>query len=957
MITLPDETISINGFNSTFNFDQAGKIEENDPLLKSPLLTHNLLHNFLDLSQLLMEELTHNSWLNAYLLAAGMCQIVDDYLHPDPFRLGKVAKHLSRIQPSWGSFASSVALWIRSMILFGYSNRTHIRQLFRWQIELEKLVQELAEIVVLHPGGISSSVSGQLAASGKLLTAQLGDFHQDLLREVVRLPSCFRSFDEEPEDLKRIVDGFADRWPDRQTPLMVIGVRTSGNYLGPLYAALLRDQGYHNVKFLSIRPGRQLFYSEKSELKTLSQMRGLALIADDPPSTGDTLAQVGEELKRSNIPASSIILLLQLFGSRDTLPAQLQGYPSILLPWDDWKIHERLVPSAVQMDLSCLMHPTISVARVERLPHLDLQLARQHIQAVYQVRLVDRSSNHSWEQRVRVRGVGMGYFGGHSLAVTQRMGEFLPKVYGLVSGLLYQLELPQEGRLNSIEPENEAALAKEMATYVVARNRALAVMEDTSLQLPDRLTAWSAASEIVSQAFGRARRLARIIAVDASIKRLLQVPNPSVIDGSMALTNWFTDNRSEKLSFKKLDFDEKAFGNFELFCYDPVFDLADLAVSCRENNFAELLRRAYENLSGGSVSPERWLLYHWVHLWNLQRIHELVNQWKKPPISSEPLDVQKALAQSMQNYYSEIFFKGLVPNKYGAICAIDIDGVLETYQLGFPSLSPTGAMALRALTLHGFLPVLATGRSLDEVRERCVAYNLSGGVAEYGSVIYNHETGAVRSLLSCEDRTRLDFLGAVLAGIEGVYLDQEYHYSVRAYRLSPAGHRQGLSREMVEVVFSRLEPSMRIQAIQGESQTDFIIAGVNKGNGLRLLAAELRAGFESMEEKQPLAFAIGDSASDLPMLRMAERSFAPSNADMKVRSSGVSILKQPGQLGMAKAVAQLLGHPPGDCPVCRSPSFSTETQILLGILAAQEKGKLGKIGHALWLRTVGTPLY
>ena len=409
------------------------------------------------------------------------------------------------------------------MILFGYSNRTHIRQLFRWQIELEKLVQELAEIVVLHPGGISSSVSGQLAASGKLLTAQLGDFHQDLLREVVRLPSCFRSFDEEPEDLKRIVDGFADRWPDRQTPLMVIGVRTSGNYLGPLYAALLRDQGYHNVKFLSIRPGRQLFYSEKSELKTLSQMRGLALIADDPPSTGDTLAQVGEELKRSNIPASSIILLLQLFGSRDTLPAQLQGYPSILLPWDDWKIHERLVPSAVQMDLSCLMHPTISVARVERLPHLDLQLARQHIQAVYQVRLVDRSSNHSWEQRVRVRGVGMGYFGGHSLAVTQRMGEFLPKVYGLVSGLLYQLELPQEGRLNSIEPENEAALAKEMATYVVARNRALAVMEDTSLQLPDRLTAWSAASEIVSQAFGRARRLARIIAVDASIKRLLQV--------------------------------------------------------------------------------------------------------------------------------------------------------------------------------------------------------------------------------------------------------------------------------------------------------------------------------------------------------------------------------------------------------------------------------------------------
>jgi hypothetical protein len=32
-------------------------------------------------------------------------------------------------------------------------------------------------------------------------------------------------------------------------------------------------------------------------------------------------------------------------------------------------------------------------------------------------------------------------------------------------------------------------------------------------------------------------------------------------------------------------------------------------------------------------------------------------------------------------------------------------------------------------------------------RDRCAAYRLAGGVAEYGAVIYNRETGAVRPLL------------------------------------------------------------------------------------------------------------------------------------------------------------------------------------------------------------------
>jgi hypothetical protein len=54
-----------------------------------PLLVHNLLNDLPGLGALLLREVRQGSWLNAYLLAAGMNQIVEDYLHPEPYFLGK----------------------------------------------------------------------------------------------------------------------------------------------------------------------------------------------------------------------------------------------------------------------------------------------------------------------------------------------------------------------------------------------------------------------------------------------------------------------------------------------------------------------------------------------------------------------------------------------------------------------------------------------------------------------------------------------------------------------------------------------------------------------------------------------------------------------------------------------------------------------------------------------------
>jgi hydroxymethylpyrimidine pyrophosphatase-like HAD family hydrolase len=668
------------------------------------------------------------------------------------------------------------------------------------------------------------------------------------------------------------------------------------------------------------------------------------LLTDDPPGSGGSLAKAAEDLERVGIPSRSIVLLLQLFGSRDTLPPRLQRYATVLLPWEEWAIHAQLAPAAVQSALADLLAPASTVSAIERLPLPPRTLARGHARALYLVQLVDRDSGRHREQRIFVTGAGLGYFGEHSLAVARALPGFLPEVYGFRASLLYRAWLPEERGLSAIRPGTEAELAAAMVAYIVARHRTLAVAEDVSLRLIARLPVWEAASNLLSRAFGRGWLLVRLPVMDPTTKRLLRVQRPSVIDGSMTAAHWFAAER-EGGQLLKVDVDERAFSNRGLSCYDPVFDLASLAASFDragsaasepDNGLPQHLRDTYQNLLAEPIGEERWLLYQLVHLWDQQCAHD-----------SERPEVRRALSRALQRYVAALFFQDVPAPSAGALCALDIDGVLETNPLGFPSMTPAAAITVRALTLHGYRPVLATGRSLDEVRERCAAYHLAGGVGEYGAVVYNHGTGRVRAVLSESDREALDRLRAVLGDIEGIRLDLDYRYSVRAYRLTAAGHRRSLSPEMVAMALMKSGAGGRIRPIAGDAQTDFMVAGIDKGTGLRLLAADL--GVEDGGAGKPLALAVGDTVSDLPMFKLAARAFAPANASSDVRSAGVTVLQRPYQSGLALAASHILGHTPGSCPTCRGPRLSPEAHLFLTILAAQETGTWGIVRQALLL--------
>ncbi len=237
----------------------------------------NLLHDFVELGALLLPELemaaslssaqdeaAHAHLLDAFLLAVGMNQILEDYLHRDVFALIKVSKNLSRLLPdplgAWATAATkraARACFSLRAILPGE------QRLIQYQRALSAFVLQLADRVTssLQADASETRESVQkpieeLLPSGRNLLAFAQSAPEALQHEIIRLPSCFRSFDQRPEDCQQMVEKFAARWPDRNTPLVVVGVRTSGNYLAPLYAASLRALGYQQVQAVTLRPGQ-----------------------------------------------------------------------------------------------------------------------------------------------------------------------------------------------------------------------------------------------------------------------------------------------------------------------------------------------------------------------------------------------------------------------------------------------------------------------------------------------------------------------------------------------------------------------------------------------------------------------------------------------------------------------------------------------------------------------------
>ena len=729
--------------------------------------------------------------------------------------------------------------------------RLRHRGVARWAAQLDPLVSALADAVMV-PGAALPTRPAFLERLPR---------DRALAAAVTRPPTAFRDLEQHPDDLRELARRIAGRAPDG--PLLVAGIRTSGSYLGPLLAAALRAEGV-DASALSLRPHVHPLRAKRRSLRAARTV----VVTDDPPSSGGSIAAVAAQAGRHG---ARVVLALQLLAGQDELPPALRDHDAVLLGWDEWSLHARLAPAAVAATLARLTGEQVAVERLPGPP----AAGRSHHRARYR----------AGDREFVVEGAGLGYLGAHLLAVERRLGGWVTPALGLQDGLAYREVPPGD------TPATGPAVADAVAGYAAARRQRLPLAEDASLRLAGQDPVWEVAANQLAPVFGRTWRPLRMLAVDDLCRRLLRSGTPSLVDGRMAPAAW----RSSAGGLVKLHAAERAYSSRNLASSDAAYDVAAAAVAWPE--LAGEMRDSFARSSGERIDAERWLVLRLVATWAAERDGDL-----------DAAGSRRQRARVLQDYFAEVYLDDLAAPTEGPLCALDLDGVLETNALGVPSLSPASGRALRALRAHGHRVVLATGRSGIDVADRVRAYGLAGGVAEYGAVLVD-AAGATRTVATAH------------AELTDADLDPDYQaiLRVRAPRDvdAPAG----------------------LRAVRGDDQTDLVPVGVDKATGLAQLTSE------------PPAFAVGDTEEDLPLLALAALAAVPGHA-RRLRSDHVLAMRRPYQAGLEQAVGRLIGHAPGGCPACAAAPAERDRRLLLRVLGARERGAPGMAQAAVGL-TVG----
>jgi hypothetical protein len=853
----------------------------------------------------LQVALGNEQWLDAYLCAAGLSQLIEDRMHPDLLLSSRAAAYLRGLESRWARLAGSVVAASGAAMRLGTAPGR--RRLRPARDAVSDLAGQLAEQVISAPTtGLVGRARPLSAAIEAVLPALVGD--------VLRIPTCFHSFDQHPDDVRWLAAAFRRRYPEPKTPLCVVGVRTSGSYLAPLYAAALRAGAARPVPVLTYRPGRPFLRWERSILRATARAGGLALVVDDPPGSGASLATAAAAVSAAGVPGRAIVVLFPLFGTANAGPTVLDRWQAVVQPWVDWSVHGRLGTQQVAGALAALLPADVEMLAVEPLGPPWPAHDRGHARARFAVTLLDRRTGETEFRQIMAEGAGLGYFGRQGAAVARALPGHVPHVYGFADGVLYRDWLPPNSGADSGAGQ---ALAKMIAGYVTERRRELPAPGASLDRMGGRDSVWEVAGKLLSGQFGPLALAARPLLLNRVMRRLLRPGQSTVLDGKTDPRHWLADPAAAD-GLRKTDFYQRAFGHLDLACYDPVCDLAGAAADQPPGEFGTMLRAAYQHASGEQVDGERWLLYRLAQLWRLRYAGDI-----------DSYQVKLRSAAAIHDYLSELYLRSL-PVADGPLCAIDLDGVLECDRLGYPATSPTGALSLRGLIAHGYRPVIATGRSVPDVRDRCTAFRLAGGVAEYGCAIVHGED--VTDLRSPRARELLSRVRDQLAGQAGVRIDPRYSYVVRAtYRGGP------LPPQLLAPAGALADPAVRL--IQGERQTDITVTGVDKGSGLRALAARLG--------DPGCALAIGDTPSDLPMLAGARLAWAPRNARLGPGGEHVTRARQAYQAGLARACGELIGHQPGRCPDCCPPRFAARTEAVIAILDLRAAGMASLPGGTL----------
>jgi hydroxymethylpyrimidine pyrophosphatase-like HAD family hydrolase len=870
---------------------------------------------------------------NVFLLSCALTDTLDDYISGSTYDFSKVAK----------AFPFTVPIVVILHLLFTGIHRLREAWFSRLRAWSENWRSAITEF--LQDAMVEGPEQAALAQhSERLATLLRPKFPKRLWNARPKIPAFFRSRDFAPDDCLELGRKFVDAFPGFDRPVMVMGVRTAGSFLAPLLCAYLRTR-IPGVDWTAVRPKKGLASWERSALRAAARRRARVVVIDESIHSGQTLVSAIAMLRQVGFKDHDMVVLNPAepaFPDWKDAPA-FQCLPEIhtitLEPAERYK--QRLLGShSVDVllseyfrgqgyrDVQVSYDPEIAALnsgwRTAPPERVDVRLKR-----VYAVELRDASGQPEIRY-VLAKSVGWGWLAYHAFHLGQALAKFVPPMLGLRDGILYTEWIPQEPGMLAMKTATEV-----LGAYVAVRAKCLKFDNNSTLDLvrEGRHKGLEMLATALSRAYGsRVAAAAKRSRIQESLSRIYS--RSVLTDSKMAPEEWI----SSESRLVKTDFEHHGQGKNELGMTDPAYDLADAIFhfGLSEDEARQLVEKYI--VASGDVEVEERLFLHKLlaGLWaqNLatlglqdtrfaSRRHEFHRQY----VSAWNFLVCQTVRECgrLCRGYDNLRW-------HSPLVVLDIDGVLDRMVFGFPSTTAAGIKALCLLARHGFAIALNTARTLREVKEYCEAYGLTGGVAEYGSVAWDRLTNRCHILVDAEAMRQLEEARRSLAKIPGVFLNEDYQYSLRAFTYEN-GRTVPLPRLMTQDLLKRLNLD-RLHTHQTGLDSAITSKSTDKGKGLHALLSF--AGLSAAD-----VIAVGDSEPDLAMFRVAGRSFAPGNVSCRKEAQllGCQIAKaryQPGLLEIARTIV----HPGGGaCGHCRDveATWPRDARLFVSLLTAADQ--------------------
>ena len=494
----------------------------------------------------------------------------------------------------------------------------------------------------------------------------------------------------------------------------------------------------------------------------------------------------------------------------------------------------------------------------------------------------------------------------------------------------------------------ENNIVENISDYVSRRAIELRLEEDpTPLLSTYREGGLQSIAIILSNVFGpKVSKLKR-----GWVRRQLEkigCPVPALIDSRMMKGEWIQSaGRYKKTDFEHHGFSKTATHNIS----DPAYDIASASFEFElTDEEKDYLISLYSDRVGDKSIRGR--LFYYKLLVGTEAMEESIGKLNLISGPSLYASMSRRYTGAWNFLVSETmhltasFCEGKPIKHWGTpMFVMDIDDVLDKNIFGFPCTTANGVRSLSLLREHGVCSIINTARSLQEVKDYCRYYGFPGGVAEYGSVIWDDIEQREEILARKEAIDELSVLREALSRIPGVFLNPLYQHSIRAYCYNKQ-RTIPVPDAAIGEVFSTLGIG-HLTAKKSYIDTAIYDRSVDKGKALIKLK-EIRKMTDCK------VGAVGDTESDLPMLIAADEGFLVNNSSIelkrKARNFGISIMRSSFESGLLEAVNSFLhggGHT--NCRICKEclKGFGSKTDPFWQFLRIAD---MSAIQH--WARTL-----